>query len=57
MLAIIVGLLLILGGVGWAILVVMACGMASRPTTNSDAAPALFGLGAIALGILILIWG
>ena len=57
MLAIIFGVLLILGGIGWTLLVIFVAGMADRQTGFSDTAPALFGVAAIVVGIIVLIWG
>lgn len=48
---------LIIGGLGWVVMVVGAVSMASRGTTNSELAPALIGVAAIALGSTILLWG
>lgn len=51
------GLLLMLGGFCWAALVIMACGMSSRPTTSADAAPAWFGVLAFVVGVGFLAVG
>lgn len=58
MLAILVGIILILIGLGWAIMAMWAAGMASRKTTRWENAgrPAL-GLIPLVLGVAILIWG
>lgn len=53
--AILIGVILIAGGFSWAALVVMACGMSSRPVTNADSAPALLGVAAMGLGIIIIV--
>jgi len=54
---IIFGILFIIGGLAWAVLVLGACSMASRPVANSEGAPALLGVAAIVLGIILIIWG
>jgi hypothetical protein len=57
MTGVIFGVLFILGGIAWALLVLGACSMASRPVANSEGAPALLGVAAIILGIVLIIWG
>ena len=58
MLSWIVGILLILGGLGWAILAMFGPMMASRQidTWDEQVKPMLYGLVPIALGIAIIIW-
>lgn len=51
------GILLMLGGIGWAGLVITACGMSSRPTTSADSAPAWLGVIAFVVGVGFLIAG
>lgn len=57
MTGIFLGSLLILGGIAWGFLVLMACSMSSRPQTNMDAAPALLGVAAIIVGIVLITIG
>lgn len=57
MLAIVIGTLLILGGLGWAVLAFFAAGMASRSPTRGEELAPLLGLIPVVLGIAILIWG
>jgi len=58
MLAWIVGILLILGGIGWSLLAGFAPMMASRQidTWNEQVKPMLYGLIPLALGIAIIVW-
>lgn len=58
MLAIIIGLLFIVGGLVWSAVAFGAAGMASRAVTTWEAigAPAL-GLIPIVLGVVIIVWG
>lgn len=55
--SIFLGIILILGGFAFSALVVMACGMSSRPTTSADSAPALLGVIAMVIGVVLIILG
>ena len=56
MLSVIVGALLIISGLAWILLIYMAEGMNPTGGKVSNMAPALWGLAAIALGILLIVF-
>ena len=58
MLSWIVGILLILGGLGWVLLAMFGPMMASRQIDawNEQVKPMLYGLVPIAVGVAIIIW-
>lgn len=58
MIAIILGIVLIVGGLGWAVMGVMAAGMADRSVTPwEEWQGPIIGGGVVLFGISILIWG
>jgi len=58
MLSILVGIVLIIGGIGWSLLAFFAAGMASRQidTWNEQVKPALYGLAPVVLGAALIYW-
>lgn len=58
MLPIIIGVICILGGIGWGLMTMFAAGMASRQTTwQENTGTPMLGLIPIAIGIAIIVWG
>lgn len=51
---IIVGVLLILGGIGWAVLCAFAEAMSDTSHDNSENGPIFVGLGVAAIGVVVL---
>lgn len=58
MIATILGIVLIIGGLGFSVMAVWAAGRASRQTTwRENVGTPLIGVGVALLGVAILIWG